>query len=95
VRSSAGGLCVQTWLLRIAIAAAIGVAYFLAAQLSNSFLITPETVIFWPAAGISSPSRGAVVDGAIACPGRRSDRHRRGQSFATFWHCNHSCLGRR
>lgn len=54
MRSSAGGLCVQTWLLRIAIAAAIGVAYFLAAQLSNSFLITPETVIFWPAAGISS-----------------------------------------
>src|ERR1700752_421328 len=38
----------------LGIAAAVGVAYFLAAQLSNSFLITPETVIFWPAAGISS-----------------------------------------
>jgi signal transduction histidine kinase len=43
-----------TWLRSIGIAAAVGVAYFLAAQLSNSFLITPETVIFWPAAGISS-----------------------------------------
>lgn len=42
------------WLRSIGIAAAVGVAYFLAAQLSNSFLITPETVIFWPAAGISS-----------------------------------------
>ena len=42
------------WLRSIGIAAVVGVAYFLAAQLSNSFLITPETVIFWPAAGISS-----------------------------------------
>src|SRR5579872_3724960 len=54
LRSSAGRLLGQTWLRSIGIAAAIGVAYFLAAQLSNSFLITPETVIFWPAAGISS-----------------------------------------
>lgn len=38
----------------VGIAAAVGVAYFLAARLSNSFLITPKTVIFWPAAGISS-----------------------------------------
>ena len=43
-----------TWLRSIGIAAAVAVAYFLAAELSNSFLITPETVIFWPAAGISS-----------------------------------------
>ena len=43
-----------TWLRGIGIGAAVGIAYFLAAELSNSFLITPETVIFWPAAGISS-----------------------------------------
>ena len=42
------------WLRSIGIAAAVGATYFLAAELSNSFLITPETVIFWPAAGISS-----------------------------------------
>src|ERR1700746_3547889 len=48
------GLAAWTWLRSIGIAAAVGVAYFLAAQLSNSFLITHETVIFWPAAGISS-----------------------------------------
>ena len=42
------------WIRSIGIAAAVGTAYFLAAELSNSFLITPETVIFWPAAGISS-----------------------------------------
>ncbi len=51
---SLDGLAAWTWLRSIGIAAAVGVAYFLAAQLSNSFLITPETVIFWPAAGISS-----------------------------------------
>jgi signal transduction histidine kinase len=54
LRLSRDGLAVWTWLRSIGIAAAVGVAYFLAAQLSNSFLITPETVIFWPAAGISS-----------------------------------------
>jgi signal transduction histidine kinase len=47
-------LAAWTWLRSIGIAAAVGVAYFLAAEVSNSFLITPETVIFWPAAGISS-----------------------------------------
>ena len=46
------------WIRGIGIAAAVGIAYFLAAELSNSFLITPETVIFWPAAGIAS---GALV----------------------------------
>lgn len=54
LRLSRDGLAAWTWLRSIGIAAAIGVAYFLAAELSNSFLITPETVIFWPAAGISS-----------------------------------------
>ncbi len=54
LRLSGDGLASWTWLRSIGIAAAVGVAYFLAAQLSNSFLITPETVIFWPAAGISS-----------------------------------------
>jgi signal transduction histidine kinase len=52
LRLSRAGLA--AWLRSIGIAAAVGVTYFLAAQLSNSFLITPETVIFWPAAGISS-----------------------------------------
>jgi signal transduction histidine kinase len=54
LRLSRDGLAAWAWLRSIGIAAAVGVAYFLAAQLSNSFLITPETVIFWPAAGISS-----------------------------------------
>src|ERR1700751_243351 len=54
LRLSRDGLSALTWLRSIGIAVGVGVAYFLAAQLSNSFLITPETVIFWPAAGISS-----------------------------------------
>ncbi len=70
---SLDGLAAWTWLRSIGIAAAVGVAYFLAAQLSNSFLITPETVIFWPAAGISSgllislwsTARWPVVAGVI------------------------------
>jgi signal transduction histidine kinase len=56
LRLSRDGLA--AWIRSIGIAAAVGVAYFLATQLSNSFLITPETVIFWPAAGISS---GALI----------------------------------
>jgi len=54
LRLSRDGQAAWTWLRGIGIAGAVAVAYFLAAQLSNSFLITPETVIFWPAAGISS-----------------------------------------
>jgi signal transduction histidine kinase len=55
-RLSRDGLA--AWIRSIGIAAGVGVAYFLAAELSNGFLITPETVIFWPAAGISS---GALI----------------------------------
>jgi signal transduction histidine kinase len=58
LRLSRDGLVASTWIRSIGIAAGVGVAYFLAAELSNSFLITPETVIFWPAAGISS---GALI----------------------------------
>ena len=54
LRLSRDGLASWTGVRSIGIAAAVGGTYFLAAQLSNSFLITPETVIFWPAAGISS-----------------------------------------
>src|SRR6202035_1951573 len=48
------------WLRRpllrgLALAAAVGVAYFLAAQMSLGLLIKPDGVaVFWPAAGISS-----------------------------------------
>jgi hypothetical protein len=52
LRLSRDGL--TAWIRSIGIAAAVGGTYFLAAQLSNSFLIMPETVILWPAAGISS-----------------------------------------
>ncbi len=54
LRLNRDGLAAWTWLRSIGIAAAVGIAYFLAAEVSNSFLITPTTVIFWPAAGISS-----------------------------------------
>jgi signal transduction histidine kinase len=56
LRLSGDGLA--AWIRSIGIAAGVGVAYFLAAELSNGFLITPETVIFWPAAGVSS---GALI----------------------------------
>src|SRR3984893_3060554 len=56
LRLSRDGLA--AWIRSIGIAAGVGVAYFLAAELANGFLITPETVIFWPAAGISS---GALI----------------------------------
>src|SRR5579862_9561859 len=43
------------WLRGIAGAAAVGAAYFLAAQLSLGLLMKPDGVaVFWPAAGISS-----------------------------------------
>ena len=41
------------WAGRIGLAAAVGVAYFLAAKLSVGFVIE-GVAVFWPAAGISS-----------------------------------------
>jgi hypothetical protein len=39
----------------IGVAAAVGLAYFLAGDLSRLLLLEPEgVVVFWPAAGISS-----------------------------------------
>ena len=45
----------QRWVTSIGIAAAVGLAYFLAAKLSLELLMKPGGVaVFWPAAGISS-----------------------------------------
>jgi signal transduction histidine kinase len=49
----------RRWVTSIGLAAAVGLAYFLAAQLSLGLLIQPGGVaVFWPAAGISS---GALI----------------------------------
>src|SRR5215831_3389899 len=59
----------------IALAAAIGLAYFIAADFSVRLLVEPEGVaVFWPAAGISSgiliafgsPARWPVLGGVVA-----------------------------
>ncbi len=45
----------QRWLTSVALAAAVGFAYFLAARLSLFLLTQPDGVaVFWPAAGVSS-----------------------------------------
>jgi signal transduction histidine kinase len=57
-RSSADGLA-RRWGESIALAALVGLAYFLAARLSIGLVLKPEGVaVFWPAAGISS---GALI----------------------------------
>jgi signal transduction histidine kinase len=63
------------WVRGIGLAAAIGVAYFIAADFSVRLLVEPEGVaVFWPAAGISSgiliafgsPARWPVLGGVVA-----------------------------
>ena len=45
----------RQWVDGVRLAAAVGAAYFLAAQLSLGLLMKPDGVaVFWPAAGISS-----------------------------------------
>ncbi len=65
----------ERWPRGIACAGAVGLAYFLAAQLSLGLLLKPDGVaVFWPAAGISSGvlivlgprARWPVAAGAIA-----------------------------
>lgn len=46
---------VQWWLRRAALAAAVGIAYYIAGRLGVGLILKPEGVaVFWPAAGISS-----------------------------------------
>jgi signal transduction histidine kinase len=53
-RSAADALA-RRWLRSVGLAAAVGLAYFLAARLSVGLVLKPEGVaVFWPAAGISS-----------------------------------------
>src|SRR5260370_7828093 len=65
----------RRWMGSIGLAAAVGLAYFLAAQLSLGLLLEPDGVaVFWPAAGISSGvlialgphARWPVAAGAMA-----------------------------
>ena len=65
----------RRWVTSIGLTAAVGVAYFLAAQLSLALLMRPGGVaVFWPAAGISSGvlialgsrARWPVAAGAMA-----------------------------
>jgi signal transduction histidine kinase len=71
----AAGVLTQRWLGSIGLAVGVGIAYFLAAQLSLGLLTQPDGVaVFWPAAGVSSGvlialGRGArwpVATGTIA-----------------------------
>ena len=53
-RTAADALA-RRWARSVGLAAAVGVAYFLAARLSVGLVLKPEGVaVFWPAAGISS-----------------------------------------
>src|ERR1700686_4999382 len=53
-RSAADALA-RRWARSVGLAAAVGVAYFLAARLSVGLVLKPEGVaVFWPAAGIFS-----------------------------------------
>ena len=45
----------QPWVGSVGLAAAVGIAYFLSAQLSLLLLTKPDGVaVFWPAAGVSA-----------------------------------------
>ncbi len=53
-RSAADALA-RRWVRSVGLAAAVGLAYFLAARLSVGLVLKPEGVaVFWPAAGIST-----------------------------------------
>ena len=54
-RSTTTDDLIGRWPGKIGLAAAVGVAYFLAARLGLGLLLEPDGVaVFWPAAGISS-----------------------------------------
>src|SRR5262245_40967140 len=69
------GMGIKPWVDRVGVSIAVGVGYFLAAQLGLALLTTPERVaVFWPASGIAvgtlialgPRARGPVAAGVIA-----------------------------
>ena len=55
LQRTAADTLARRWARSVGLAAAVGVAYFLAARLSVGLVLKPEGVaVFWPAAGISS-----------------------------------------
>jgi integral membrane sensor domain MASE1 len=54
-REPSTGVDLTRWVGLIALAAAVGISYFLAARLSLALLTKPEGVaVFWPAAGVAA-----------------------------------------
>jgi integral membrane sensor domain MASE1 len=54
-RLAAGAVLPRRWVRQLGLAAAVGLAYFFAAQLSLNLLSKPDGVaVFWPAAGVSA-----------------------------------------
>ena len=86
------------WVGSIGLAAAVGIAYFLAARLSLALLTKPEGVaVFWPASGVAAgvliavgpPARWPVVAGTMAATvvaNLLGDRNLWGSIFFAF--CN-------
>ena len=67
VQRSVDGM--NLWLGRAGLSIAVGVAYFLAAQLGLSLLTTAERVaVFWPASGVAA---GALIAEEAGCWVRR------------------------
>jgi hypothetical protein len=71
----------RRWLGSIGLALGVGIAYFLAAQLSLRLLTQPDGVaVFWPAAGVSSGGLIALGRGARWPVAAGTSRNHRGQS---------------
>ena len=71
----------QPWVGSIGLAAAVGIAYFLAARLSLLLLAKPDRVaVFWPAAGVAAGTLIALGPcGTVAGGGGRNGGDHRGQ----------------
>src|SRR5580700_9803541 len=65
VRRGLSAAAEPSWVVAIALAAAVGVAYFLAARLSLALLTKPDGVaVFWPASGVAAGVLIALGPGA-------------------------------
>ena len=74
----------RQWAKGIGLAAAVGLAYFIAADFSVRLLVEPEGVaVFWPAAGISSGLLIALGPNAISKPDRKSTRLNSSHEFVS------------
>jgi hypothetical protein len=86
-RSTATDDLIGCWPVKIGLAAAVGVTYFLAARLGRLLLKSDGVAVFWPAAGIASGHPDRAWTARALARGRGCEAGRSSSPAHDFSNC--------